>query len=89
MIPLIIFLVKLFEYFIETKRVGSIARGARLSAALCAFLEVGIWAAVFKVAFLTVQFYSWEFIENIIAYALGSAVGTFIGTGTIITGEEK
>lgn len=78
MTPLLIFLIKLVEYLIETCRISAIARSQRLLAAGCAFIEVLIWAMVFKMAFLTAEVYSLAFVFNIIAYSGGSAIGTYL-----------
>lgn len=89
MIPLLIFVIKLIEYFVEARRVSCIANKYRLQAAFYAFVEIGIWAIVFKMAFLDVTIYSWAFVERMFAYALGSAFGTYFGIGTAFSENEK
>lgn len=73
-----ILLIKFTEYMLDTLRISAIANSKKTTASLCCFLEIMIWAFVFRLTFFEVELFSLEFFKRIIVYGLGSAVGTYI-----------
>ena len=73
-LPLFIFLARVFDVSIGTMRVIFISRGFKLFAALCGFFEILIWLMA-----ITQIMKNLDNVYNYIAYASGFASGNYIG----------
>ncbi len=74
LLPVIIFFSRVADVSIGTVRIVFLARGRRLLAPLCGFLEVMIWLLV--IAQVMQNLDSWV---NFFAYALGFTAGNYVG----------
>ena len=79
-LPLLIFLARVCDVTMETVRIVFISKGIRVLAEVIAFYEIVIWL-------LAVEFVMNDLanIANFLAYALGFAMGTYVG----LVVEEK
>ena len=73
-LPLLIFLARILDVTLDTLRILFVSRGRRNIAPLLGFLQVMVWLLAIRQIFLNL---SSPFC--FIAYALGFAVGTWIG----------
>jgi len=73
-IPLLIMLARICDVTIGTFRIILVSRGERLYASLAGFIEVLIWIIV--VSHVMGNLGGWQ---NYVAYALGFALGNYIG----------
>jgi len=81
-IALVILVVKIGEIFLETLRVIFIAHNRKIRASMIYFIEVIVWLSCFG--------YTVSHIKSnplcVITYALGGAIGTYLG---LIVGYTK
>jgi len=79
-LPLLIFLARVCDVTMETVRIVFISKGIRALAAVIAFFEIVIWLLAVEVVMKDLAN-----IANFFAFALGFAMGTYIG----LVVEEK
>ena len=79
-LPLLIFLARVCDVTMETVRIVFISKGIRVLAAVIAFFEIVIWLLAVEVVMKDLAN-----IANFLAYALGFAMGTYVG----LVFEEK
>jgi len=79
-LPLLIFLARVCDVTMETVRIVFISKGIRLLAAVIAFFEIVIWLLAVEVVMNDLSN-----IANFLAFALGFAMGTYVG----LVVEEK
>lgn len=73
-LPLLIFLARICDVSLETIRVIYISRGIKYLAPIIAFFEIVIWLFAMEVIMNDLSN-----IANFIAFALGFAMGTYVG----------
>jgi len=73
-LPLLIFLARVCDVTMETVRIVFISKGIRLLAAVIAFFEIVIWLLAVEVVMNDLAN-----IANFLAFALGFAIGTYVG----------
>jgi uncharacterized protein YebE (UPF0316 family) len=73
-LPLLIFLARICDVSMETIRVIYISRGIKYLAPIIAFFEIVIWLLAMEVVMQDLTN-----IANFIAFALGFAMGTYVG----------
>ena len=73
-LPLLIFLARVCDVTMETVRIVFIAKGIRALAAVIAFFEIVIWLLAVEVVMKDLAN-----IANFLAFALGFALGTYVG----------
>lgn len=73
-LPLLIFLARICDVSMETIRVIYISRGIRYLAPVIAFFEIVIWLLAMEVVMKDLTN-----IANFLAFALGFAMGTYVG----------
>lgn len=78
---IIILLAKIVEVSLTTLRMVFVSRGEKSYAAIIGFIEVTIWLKIASVVLVNIN----EYPAKMIVYALGFALGSFIG----LTIEEK
>ena len=74
LLPLLIFFARVCDVSMETIRVIYISRGIKYLAPLIAFFEIVIWLLAMEVVMQDLAN-----IGNFLAFALGFAVGTYVG----------
>jgi uncharacterized protein YebE (UPF0316 family) len=74
LLPLLIFFARVCDVSMETIRVIYISRGIKYLAPLIAFFEIIIWLLAMEVVMKDLTN-----IANFLAFALGFAVGTYVG----------
>jgi uncharacterized protein YebE (UPF0316 family) len=74
LLPLLIFLARVCDVSMETIRVIYISRGIKYLAPIIAFFEIVIWLLAMEVVMQDLAN-----IANFLAFALGFAVGTYVG----------
>jgi len=79
-LPLLIFLARVCDVTMETVRIVFISKGIRVLAAVIAFFEIVIWLLAVEVVMKDLAN-----IANFLAFALGFAMGTYVG----LVVEEK
>ena len=79
-LPLLIFLARVCDVTMETIRIVFISKGIRVLAAVIAFFEIVIWLLAVEVVMKDLTN-----IANFLAFALGFAMGTYVG----LVVEEK
>jgi uncharacterized protein YebE (UPF0316 family) len=79
-LPLLIFLARICDVTMETIRIVFISKGIRLLAAMIAFFEIVIWLLAVEVVMKDLSN-----IANFLAFAMGFAMGTYVG----LVVEEK
>jgi uncharacterized protein YebE (UPF0316 family) len=96
LLPLLIFIARICDVSMETIRVIYISRGIKYLAPIIAFFEIVIWLLAMEVVMKDLSN-----IANFIAFALGFAIGTYVGLVIeerlsigmvimrIVTGEES
>lgn len=72
--PVLIFSLKVPEICINTLRIILIAKGFKLYASVLTFIEASLWLTV-----LTLVFTKLDNPASIVAYAMGMAVGIYLG----------
>lgn len=73
-LPLLIFIARVCDVSMETVRIIFISRGIRVLAAVVAFFEIIIWLLA-----IVVVMNDLTNIANFLAFALGFAMGTYVG----------
>jgi uncharacterized protein YebE (UPF0316 family) len=73
-IPILIFCARIVDVSIGTLRIVFLSRGLKVLAPICGFFEVLIWLVV--IGYVMQNLDHWY---NLIAYALGFAVGNYVG----------
>ena len=74
LLPLLIFFARICDVSMETIRVIYISRGIKYLAPIIAFFEIVIWLLAMEVVMQDLAN-----IANFLAFALGFAVGTYVG----------
>lgn len=74
LLPVLIFFARIADVSIGTVRIVFLARGRRLLAPLCGFVEVMIWLLV--IVQVMKNLHSWS---NLLAFALGFTAGNYVG----------
>lgn len=73
-IPILIFCARIVDVSVGTLRIVFLSRGLKLLAPICGFFEVLIWLVA--IGYVMQNLDHWY---NLIAYALGFAVGNYVG----------
>ena len=73
-LPLLIFIARIFDVSLETIRVVYISKGIKFLAPIIAFFEILIWLLAFEVVLSNLSN-----IATFLAFAAGFAMGTYIG----------
>jgi uncharacterized protein YebE (UPF0316 family) len=73
-IPILIFCARIVDVSVGTLRIVFLSRGLKILAPICGFFEVLIWLVA--IGYVMQNLDHWY---NLIAYALGFAVGNYVG----------